>query len=660
MWFRELRRGFFSPVRKRLARTFATRSDTELLTGLLAEQSRAIDSFSQRVSQVFQRFNEISQDVNESSQRLNEISQDVNESSQRLNEVMRRIETLDQQLGGTDRRIGLHVEHLTARLGDINASVVRIERDAKAAMGDRSALGHAIAQLETAEQFDRQAIHDIASRLFGGAENVKDGGSSVGVVVPSCDRPDGLRRALESIAAQSRKPSVVMVVNDGCADITSVLEEFSGELTISALTTDAPYSGSSVARNLALGVLNTELVAFLDDDNLMWPRWIERAAAFLEVDTRMDILYGAQLRDAELSTTGKNWFFVPFDFETLKMGNFIDLNQVMHRSSHVRFDPNLRRLVDWDYLLRLIGSSPERTVPVDAISSLYSTSDLDRISVAYWPPDLGQDIARRESTLKVFSHDSHACSCCGFVGEFGPGPRQRPYASCPQCGSLERHRFLQLIGPLLRDFWLPQTRPPARATMIEVAPSGATAPFRNLFGISTTIDADPEADGRTVDLVASLSDLPMASEYADVVLALHVLEHIADDRRAMSEIARVLAPTGLAILQVPMSGRDTTEEEVLETPEERSVRYGQADHVRLYEKDFYQRLSDSGLTSIAVSPRESMVPATVAKYGLLPDEPLVFAVRSDVLRAKGRLDVFASSLRKGSALVRVNNHRAAP
>jgi SAM-dependent methyltransferase len=194
--------------------------------------------------------------------------------------------------------------------------------------------------------------------------------------------------------------------------------------------------------------------------------------------------------------------------------------------------------------------------------------------------------------------------------------------------------------------------------MIEIAPSAATAPFRNLFGSSTTVDSDPEADGRVVDLVASLTALPTSSEFADVLLALHVLEHIPDDRTAMSEIARILAPTGLAILQVPMSGREATDEEILNTPEERLVRYGQADHVRLYGKDFYTRLGECGLTAVAVSPRESMLPESIAKYGLLPDQPLVFAVRSDVPRAKTRLEVFASSLRKGSNIVRDDGHGA--
>jgi Glycosyl transferase family 2 len=119
-------------------------------------------------------------------------------------------------------------------------------------MTDRVALGRAITRLETGTQFDRQAIHDIAHRIFGGGEPVNGEESSVGIVIPTCDRPDSLRRALNSIAAQSRKPNAIIVVNDGRADISAVMEEFSAQLKISAIKTAVPYSGASTARNLAL------------------------------------------------------------------------------------------------------------------------------------------------------------------------------------------------------------------------------------------------------------------------------------------------------------------------------------------------------------------------------------------------------------------------
>jgi predicted RNA-binding Zn-ribbon protein involved in translation (DUF1610 family) len=523
-----------------------------------------------------------------------------------------------------------------------------LEARSEALEARSAALEARSAALERGAGWNRQALHDLACQAIGYAGDPIARPADVGVIVPTCDRPALLERALRSIALQTRRPEIVAVVNDGAADVSAVLNRFSSRLRIIALKTPALYSGSSTARNVALNAIGTSLVAFLDDDNVMWHRWIEHATQFFERDPALSIVYGAQLRDIEASMVDKQWFLEFFDLERLRRSNFIDLNQIMHRSTDVRFNPDLMRLIDWDYVLNLIGESPDRIAPVNAISSIYSTGRHDRITVNHWPPDLGEIIACRcvgESLRLPSKH--YACSCCGYAGEFLPGPRQRPSAACPKCGSLERHRFLQLIGPMIRSFWIPETRSHQTTSMIEIAPSHATRPFRELFGVATTFDADPAADGRVVDVVASLTHLPMAADAVDVALVLHVLEHVPDDRRAMAEIVRALRPTGVAVLQVPLSGRPATDEEILPSAEERSARYGQSDHVRLYGDDFIARLESAGLTSIAVSPLESMPSEAIRKYGLLPDESLVFAVRTDCAVACDRLSFFASELCKG-------------
>jgi SAM-dependent methyltransferase len=171
-----------------------------------------------------------------------------------------------------------------------------------------------------------------------------------------------------------------------------------------------------------------------------------------------------------------------------------------------------------------------------------------------------------------------------------------------------------------------------------------------MFDRTLTVDADPDADGRTVDLVASLADLPIDDATADVILALHVLEHIVDDRQAMREIARVLLPHGVAVLQVPLSGKPTTDEGNVESVEERIARFGQADHVRVYGDDFFDRLNEIGLDSIAISPRQSMAADVIEKYGLLPDQSLVFSVRVDSSHASQKLKAFEKAIRKGASI----------
>src|SRR5262245_30006808 len=52
-------------------------------------------------------------------------------------------------------------------------------------------------------------------------------------------------------------------------------------------------------------------------------------------------------------------------------------------------------------------------------------------------------------------------------------------------------------------------------------------------------------------LCATLAAVPLRTGAFDVVFALDVLEHLADDRRAAAELARVLAPGGVLVATVP-------------------------------------------------------------------------------------------------------------
>ena len=97
----------------------------------------------------------------------------------------------------------------------------------------------------------------------------------------------------------------------------------------------------------------------------------------------------------------------------------------------------------------------------------------------------------------------------------------------------------------------------------------------------------------------------------------------------MSELARVLRPGGWAVLQVPISLklRETLEEPALTDPSERNTRFGDPAHVRLYAKDYGQRLSDAGLDVALVDPLQTLGARSVARYALLPAEQIYLCRR---------------------------------
>ena len=73
------------------------------------------------------------------------------------------------------------------------------------------------------------------------------------------------------------------------------------------------------------------------------------------------------------------------------------------------------------------------------------------------------------------------------------------------------------------------------------------------------------------DRKIDITDINFEDNFFDVIICNHVLEHVKDDRKAMSELFRVLKPKGFAILQVPISKnvKETFEDFSITSPEEK-------------------------------------------------------------------------------------------
>jgi len=185
---------------------------------------------------------------------------------------------------------------------------------------------------------------------------------------------------------------------------------------------------------------------------------------------------------------------------------------------------------------------------------------------------------------------TNTCPVCLQTLAFIPsGTPPRPLALCPYCGSLERHRLLYLYlrqkTNLFRD----------ELSVLHFSPErglgGALASQRNLKYATSWYEPD-----RPADYHLDLTNLALADNSWDVLIAYHVLEHIPDDRKAMREMYRVLKPGGWAAVQVPIRNEpDTYEDASVDTDEERTEKFGQFDHLRFYGwQDFADRLTQAG------------------------------------------------------------------
>jgi len=209
-----------------------------------------------------------------------------------------------------------------------------------------------------------------------------------------------------------------------------------------------------------------------------------------------------------------------------------------------------------------------------------------------------RDRMRRAATVLRHRGDAVECPVCGSRFDSFKAAWNRPGALCWRCGAHERHRALWL--------YLERERPELLAgarRLLHFAPEHALERRLGRLPLEyVTADLDPAKGALQLDLLAL--DLPDGA--FDAILCSHVLEHIDDDRRAMSELRRVLAPGGWCIVMVPLDlARSATyEDPSITEPAERERHFWQHDHVRVYARDIEHRLRAAGFEVDVWEPPE--------------------------------------------------------
>ena len=103
----------------------------------------------------------------------------------------------------------------------------------------------------------------------------------ISVVVPTWNRPAGLRRALSGLAAQEDPGGpwdVVVVASADDRDAPGVVAQLAGTLPVPVTVVSEPRPGASRARNRGLAA-SRRVVAFLDDDCRPEPPWLRLITA---------------------------------------------------------------------------------------------------------------------------------------------------------------------------------------------------------------------------------------------------------------------------------------------------------------------------------------------------------------------------------------------
>ncbi|WP_204346718.1 class I SAM-dependent methyltransferase [Psychroserpens algicola] len=197
---------------------------------------------------------------------------------------------------------------------------------------------------------------------------------------------------------------------------------------------------------------------------------------------------------------------------------------------------------------------------------------------------------------------------------------QRNNVLSPSTLSLERHRLLWLYLKNDTDFFS------AEKKVLHFAPEQCFLKrFKSLQHMDYTTT---DLESPIADVKADICNLPFEDNSYDVILCNHVLEHIPDDTKAMQELYRVMKPGGYGVFQIPQDLKRavTFEDDTITDRSERAKIFGQYDHVRVYGRDYFDKLRNIGFKVEEVDYTTQFSEEEIKKYCLAKGEiiPVVY------------------------------------
>jgi SAM-dependent methyltransferase len=196
--------------------------------------------------------------------------------------------------------------------------------------------------------------------------------------------------------------------------------------------------------------------------------------------------------------------------------------------------------------------------------------------------------------------------------------KQRENALSPSTLSLERHRLMWLF---LRDETTFFTSNKKLKTL-HIAPEQC---FLDIFRKQENLEyTTSDLESPIADVKADICDLPFKDNSFDVVFCNHVLEHITDDKKAMQELFRVMKRGGFGVFQIPQDLlRETTfEDNSITDKKERAEIFGQYDHVRIYGKDYFNKLRSIGFKVDEIDYTQKISSEKLERFCLMKNEIL--------------------------------------
>ncbi len=195
----------------------------------------------------------------------------------------------------------------------------------------------------------------------------------ISVIIPNFNKPENLKKCLQSVQEQTFSDLEVIVVDDGSRDIEvikAVIEQFRVDKFIQQVNQGAPK-----ARNAGFDVSSGEYVIFLDNDVVMAPDMLDKMYSAIQ-SSQVDFVY---------SSFQYGWKIIKsleFSIDALRKINYIHTSSLVRRSSFPRFDESLEKFQDWDLWLTIVAQGG---VGKNIDDKLFKIIDTNGTMSTWWP-----------------------------------------------------------------------------------------------------------------------------------------------------------------------------------------------------------------------------------------------------------------------------------
>jgi len=184
----------------------------------------------------------------------------------------------------------------------------------------------------------------------------------VSVIIPTYNRPESLKEAIESVLRQEYDCFEIIVINDGGIDVQGLINGLNTENKIRYIS-HKENRGLAAARNTGIRIANGKYIAYLDDDDIFYSSHLDVLVNSLESNefrvafTDAFRAYQTRENDKHIVTKRDIPYGMDVDEDQILVGNMMPVLCIMHDKSCLDdiglFDETLNSHEDWDLWIRM-------------------------------------------------------------------------------------------------------------------------------------------------------------------------------------------------------------------------------------------------------------------------------------------------------------------